>query len=120
MSYIRCLNNPEGLYIWGEKRDVVISLPDVNGRPGKMYRMPGNEFEGLFRKFNKRECDSDLHYSCGGARLIPVAGDDRYSKMRLGHDSWPKGRWVTAWNVTWHYIATTNTFDFYKEPIKCA
>jgi len=50
MSYIRCLSNPEGLYIWGEEENkLAISII----KDGDLYvqYMPENIFESLIKRW---------------------------------------------------------------------
>jgi len=61
MSYIRCLSNPEGLYIWGDGETIEISggfLPIGCENHINTYRVPSKIFKGLLNKFHKNyhEC----------------------------------------------------------------
>lgn len=52
MSYIRCLSNPEGLYVWSDGKNATIShevrKPHSSGRN---FTIPHGIFEGLLRRW---------------------------------------------------------------------
>ena len=74
MSYIRCLSNPEGLYIYDcmlgpankQEHFVVISDGDNITIP---YTVPFKTFEGLLRKYRKWNIGKDGHFEYKGLSL---------------------------------------------------
>jgi hypothetical protein len=50
MSYIRCLSNPEGLYIWPEKGG--LTMIKIVGRSG-LFEVPTKNFESVLRQWSE-------------------------------------------------------------------
>ena len=123
MSYIRCLSNPEGIYIWGDGQYVNISV----GKEELKY-IPQKRFDGLLRKCNKYPNSDKIKY-CGvqieetfvktpkkfwtktdkeimkDKRLRKVLGEPGNFKMRLSYQDW----YIDMWRVTWEYIVRHNS-----------
>lgn len=55
MSYIRCLSNPEGMYVYGtqEGKRTVVSFCDSPHDPKKELRIPIKDFHRVCRAFDK-------------------------------------------------------------------
>jgi hypothetical protein len=98
MSYIRCLSNPEGLYIWDGQGRVMIA--GVHNAP--LLSMPTSVFDEVMRRYD----DWSTHIRYKGATFRPSrAKEHKFGKMILHYKDWPKGQHVEAWEVTWTYIA---------------
>lgn len=100
MSYIRCLSNPEGLYIWGSDKktnEVYISLGVE-----KLKVLSLSDFNKIIKKFNNYEEDGNEMYKSGKIKLeyIKVGKDFKY---RLSCGKWH----IDMWEVTWQYICRT-------------
>jgi hypothetical protein len=66
MSYIRCLSNPEGLYIWGERGGrVAISV----GSEPEIHYVPTRNFEAVLKKYVKDYGFADC-YTSGPLMLV--------------------------------------------------
>lgn len=111
MSYIRCLSNPECLYIWGES-DGKVTI--ANGH-NSVLRMPAITFHGLLKKWYKQEYDT------------PESDDDEFGtvtykdalltqtkdwKWALDYKGWERD--IVLWEVTLVYICTQNRFSWAK------
>jgi hypothetical protein len=111
MSYIRCLSNPERLYIYGSftkrkgRMDAYISLGTDHGR-----RMPIDTFNGLLKKWWK---DGDLTDVDEVVRFrnatLTVTKDWRWA---MNYPGWDKP--AILWEVTLHYLCSTNNFRWAK------
>ncbi len=100
MSYIRCLSNPEGLYIWAQA-DGSVGISCLQHRD--VLYMPTDVFEELLRRMKAR-WEAPGSYRGGSLKAHP--GERfRYSKMRLKWKDWGRGVYVDAYEVTWHYAA---------------
>lgn len=97
MSYIRCLNNPEGLYIWW---DVSQQIAIVEGASPIKWA-PLKEFHALCRKFHKHHNDVDIDT---GLHHLMLRETDNYAKYMLTYTG-DRVEWsIVMWQVTWHYI----------------
>lgn len=112
MSYIRCLNNPEALYSWGDASGrVAFSIGDKIHYGGS-YKI----FETFCRKWLKKSYLDDFSYK--GFRIREVRertgklnrkafwkSMGKYEcdfKIRLSY----KNKFAfNMWGVTWHYLA---------------
>ena len=83
MSYIRSTSNPEGLYIWGDQKEVTI----VKG------------FNGLIKKYHKNFSDCKFKE----AEIKEIKSGKNF-KMCLSFNNWK----CIMWNVTWDYIVLSN------------
>lgn len=104
MSYIRCLSNPEGLYIIGTSEGV-----EIFGE--KPIVMPAKDFNNLIKMYVKDRCNED--FQSGGIKLVykrvPPFKDTVFGKM--GNFKWVltfKKRRVEMWDVTWNHIVCNN------------
>ena len=100
MSYIRSLSNPEGLYIWGETRDVMIACN------GELYSMPTDVFHQLLGRWKRYMGTRPVKYMGGRLEEVKVRkganNKDSYDyKWRLSYNDWH----IDMWTVTLHYIA---------------
>lgn len=112
MSYIRCLSNPEALYIWADLDGSV----HIQFGAKEPLRMPTGIFNGLIRKFNKKYgngfgLDIDEVLKHRGASLTYVKRGKNF-KVRLAYHGKLKDaiiKWECfMWEVTWLYIARSN------------
>lgn len=94
MSYIRCLSNPEKLYIIGDRRGRIEFC-------GENLYMPRHVFDGALKRWYKNGCQ-DTHYR---GFEIKEARDFRWQLRYKGWD-----RHLTLWQVTLWYICTRNSF----------
>lgn len=102
MSYIRCLSNPESLYVWAESTGrAAISV----GALPTLY-MPYHTFHGLFIRWLSSGRDK---VSYRGASLTQT---DKF-KWILKYNKWPNETKVEAFEVTFFYVAM-NIVDRYK------
>lgn len=80
MSYIRCLSNPEGLYVWSDGK--FATLTHNVERPhssGRSFSIPHRTFEALLKKWAKwieparqgGAVAEELHVEVKTGRLIP-------------------------------------------------
>jgi hypothetical protein len=108
VSYIRCLSNPEGLYIWdiwGEKSGRVAITTITDGGHLIKY-MPRHVFHNLMRRWRDGKYhDESIRYRGGSLVLDP---DSKYGKWDLFYKGWDRP--VKCWEVTWMYVATQNDF----------
>jgi hypothetical protein len=89
MSYMRCLSNPEGLYI------VHCGGPIEIFSSGKEWRIPRHIFHGLFLRWQKNH--GPVKYR--GASLSETP-DFRWS---LNYKGWTEP--IVMWKVTTAYVA---------------
>ncbi len=110
MSYIRCLSNPEGLYIWGTDKQLCIAEGQL-----KIKTIPIEIFNCLLKKYHKNFGENTKYK---GASIKEVYITDKkkknpkmlwkyfgkyggHHKMRLSYKKWH----IDMWLVTWEYIA---------------
>lgn len=111
MSYIRSTSNPEGLYIWGDDKNVNI----VFGKELIKY-IPIKIFDGLLNKYNK-SCGNGVKFKGASIKETFISDGKKQTKlqkafgvqsgnfkMRLSYGDWHKD----MWKVTWEYIAQHN------------
>jgi hypothetical protein len=109
MSYIRCLYNPEGLYIWADEKYTNIT---ISGKTG-ISQIPVDIFEGLIKKYHKNFGEDTKYKGASIEQVFVKSGkkpnriqkmmnveDGRY-QMRLSYNHWC----IDMWLVTWEYIA---------------
>jgi hypothetical protein len=94
MSYIRCLSNPERLYIWHD-----VSGP-VKISEGKqpLRSIPVKAFHGVLRNWWRNRYRGDKVYE--GARLVL---DHKTWRWLLYYETWAKP--VRLWETTLYYLA---------------
>ena len=80
MSYIRCLSNPEKLYIWGEKSGKVVI---VVGKEKTKY-MPCHVFEYLLHGYVSRPWNESVKYK--GAKLEELFVKSGKKQTKLDKD----------------------------------
>lgn len=91
MSYIRCLSNPEGLYMFGSGKLVEFYADDT-----PPLSAPAPEVNAALRKWAKYH-DGPQH--SGGFFIL----ETKDFKWLLWHTSWKAG--IVLWDVTMTYIA---------------
>ncbi len=114
MSYIRCLCNPEGLYIWGDGKYVNITLA---GRECHEC-IPEKIFDGLIKKFHKEGSwcvqGSPIKYKGATIEEVLIESNKKITKLekelkfrhgnfkyRLSYKDW----YIDMWQVTWEHVA---------------
>lgn len=126
MSYIRCLSNPEGLYIYSDGGGICIH--GNFGDDEDFMRVPEKDFHGIGMKYGREYLMGDRPLKFGGITLREVKvvkGTDRiytpihHKKMGIHDDTrrWfdkPQtehkilfsygGKSFLMWRVTWDYI----------------
>lgn len=107
MSYIRCLSNPESLYIWGETNCVQIACGQKD-----LLQMPTRTFHGLLKKFESFE-EQDVKY--GDATLFYKKIGKNF-KWEMNYKTWKQP--IRLWDVTLKYIVFTNSFKWKKKKKK--
>ena len=113
MSYIRCLSNPEGLYIWGDGKYINIA----KGGEDLKY-IPQLTFDGLLRKYHREGswCVQGYPITYRGATIeeVHIESNKKITKFekelkfrlgifqyRLSYKDWH----IDMWQVTWEHIA---------------
>lgn len=99
MSYIRCLSNPEQLYVYH----------NCNGQvdfwvADKLYTMPFKTFSGLMESAIK-EFSWRHKAKCGSAKIYV----NKHYKIVIGYKKWK----IEMFEVTFHYIL--NQFQFKEQ-----
>lgn len=94
MSYIRCLSNPEGLYIWHDTSGYIV----VSYRAG-MFACAVEDFNYLLEQWDKN--------GTFASRPTCSVKETKKFKVQLtlrGHDGQKPPKRITMWLVTWAYI----------------
>lgn len=100
MSFIRCLNNPEGLYIWHDIGGFIAITQNGNT---EMKRVPVKLFYDLCKNFNKRRCDLDVK---SGPDQLGITETNDFSRYTLSYRG-DRVQWeLPMWQVTWCYIVS--------------
>jgi hypothetical protein len=108
MSYIRCLSNPEKLYIWADCSDNV----HISTGPEKEFKIPRSTFDMLIKLYVK-DCGCEENYSYKGAKLIyervpPIV---QTPLGKFGDFKWVltfKNNTIEMWETTWSHIVLNN------------
>ncbi len=112
MSYIRCLSNPEGLYIWGDGKNINIAKDGDD-----LKYIPQRTFDGLLKKYHREGswCVEDYPIRYRGAIIEEVFIEsgkkqtkiekqlkikDGIFQYRLSYKNW----YIDMWQVTWEHI----------------
>lgn len=115
MSYIRCLSNPESLYVWGDGKKTWFSWWDGD-KHHPMIGVLSDEVDEFFLELYRRETfdywDIDEPFSHGNMSVIEcriltgkldMLGDEEGEfkvKLTLG----PNNPDLIMWVVTWEYL----------------
>ncbi len=113
MSYIRCLSNPEGLYIWGDGKYANFTLASEPNFLDKIVQIPQKTFDNLLKKYIKNYGDN-VNYRGASIKVVWVKTGklhpkamweiigkyDTDMKIRLSYKNWH----IDMWLVTWEYI----------------
>lgn len=96
MSYIRCLSNPEGLYIYGSSAGLEICFPAVDNR--KTIICNNSDFEKFVRKWDSEGMPDEFSY-----KEFSIVEENRGSGefkqyLKIGNEE------IEMWHVTWMYI----------------
>lgn len=109
MSLIRCLSNPEGLYIWCEEKRVALSFRPPLGRDDALGYIPTHVFRTALQRYLKG--DSDIKF-----KGLHLWEDDFTFKWRLTYESDNQlPIQLEMWEVTLAYVASNVS---QLEPIK--
>jgi hypothetical protein len=123
VSYIRCLSNPEALYIWGDVEGFAnichnvkppLARPSEDGNPS-LFKIPTKTFEAVALKW-AREFEEDVEIDgfrvrevtvfTATGRIVPAKFDvlrDRRKTEWLIKLSY-KRHFVHLWRVTWEAV----------------
>lgn len=85
MTYIRIGSNPEGLYIWGDGKDVWISIAGQK----EMRTIPRTVFHGLINLYKKNgheDCDFE-------DASIKETIENNECRTVLSYKPWASGNW---------------------------
>ena len=84
MSYIRCLCNPESLYVYGGEERHEFSWTDHHGEM-RFLSIPNDDFDGFFREFRKWDdgCRDLWHetFEYKGIKLRTVTFDEELKRV---------------------------------------
>lgn len=105
MSYIRCLSNPEGLYIWGDgSGNLTIAHTGTARQRARgdqpIKYIPAKIFHGLFKHW-LATCEENVSYR--GASLKYLRRGAHF-KWKLSYGDWS----LYMWDVTLNYLAEKN------------
>lgn len=138
MSYIRCLSNPEALYIWGDCQGYVnishcVKPPLSSGR---QFRIPTKDFHRVGKKWSEW-CDEEKGIRLGHLRIQeihvyrdtgkPVGPEwmkNFLKKKKREADFLVKVSYkrdfVFLWKVTWKYVVDSivDHIEFYRDSKK--
>lgn len=92
MSLIRCLSNPEGLYVWGDRKNVHFMIEGLD-----VLVIPHSKFNGIMKKY--RGVNMDMKYG-KDTSLQEIKCSDSSYRLRLKY----KNKSVSMWEVTFRYI----------------
>lgn len=105
MSYIRCLSNPEGLYVWG----------DCDGRAyfamgaDDLRSCPIEDFHAVMDEYLENY-ESNLPFTSGILTLSEIEEDGpNFSKIKLTFSDGQKE--IIMWDVTWTYMVNHRKWD---------
>ena len=96
MSHIRCLTNPEALYIFDSAS--LAGMTEITHRIDPPFASPWRKRKLLSRMLAKRWESRYAPLS----RMLAKRWESRYAiKFSYGR------HWFLMWRVTWHYIASS-------------
>ena len=107
MSYIRCLSNPEGLYIFGSRK--CIEIYGAGDFQGKF--VPYHVWYGFFQKYKdnygfwRHDKETNMDFGSYRGFRCGEVWDDSEGKRRLQVYMSYAGWEIRMWHVTWAYIA---------------
>lgn len=93
MSYIRCLSNPEGLYIWGDISGEIAICINAN-----IKWATSEDFHGVFKAYDKNWGEGCYDYG----ELTLRERDDLEFRWSLSSS---RGWEIILWQVTVDYIS---------------
>lgn len=100
MSYIRCLSNPEGLYVWADcDGTTYFWIGGEENDDKSCIRIPNHHFVKVCEKWYEGE--DPLSY-----KGVKVYEDNKDWKIVLSY----KGKSIRMWRVTWEYIVRHGTW----------
>ena len=111
MAFIRCLSNPEGLYIWHDiSRKIYITCAKDEFQANKAKKIPAWIWYGYFEKYKNNhgfwrnrtdlnEYGSFRGLECGEDRIL-INNLNEY-RCYIKYDGWK----IYMYPVTFHYIA---------------
>lgn len=110
MSYIRCLSNPEGLYIYEDGKFMWVWIGTDHTR-----KMPRGILTGLIHKFRRQyasgefSLDPNETLSYKNASICNVKRGKNF-KVRLAYEEGGTKWECFMWEVTWMFIVTQNQY----------
>lgn len=120
MSYIRCLSNPEKLYIWGSGKyiDFATNSPDLKSIPSGYF----NSFMSAYLKKGNEWRFDDFQWGKLSIKEVFVKHKRKQTKFEKEFGNYKPGNYkyelryggkliVRMWMVTWAYIVN----NFRKE-----
>ena len=116
MSYIRCLRNPEGLYIWGELGGkVAITGHKIKG----IKYIPSYIFKKLLKDYLKKSYKNKFKYRGAILEEVFIASKRKPNKLtkqmgfKEGNHKWElsyKDWKFNMWESTLYYLAKRNDY----------
>lgn len=100
MSYIRCLSNPEGLYIFGNGRTL-----EIHSKGDPKYLAP-SILNQLLKNWLIDEGEANAYAFEETTLTFEKVGED--FKWRLNHPSWKDP--LDLWETTLYYLAKNNEY----------
>lgn len=119
MSYIRCLSNPEKLYIWGGGDDMIA----ITARDGFDEKMPIATFHGIMKRWwaNENGIGDRAILRYQGAMLAKTDDFRWRLSYEVPHDVWKENvnleDWsddIILWDVTLTYLCVHNQHRWRK------
>jgi hypothetical protein len=103
MSYIRCLSNPEGLYIWGNTSDQIM----IAAKDYELVTMPKRAFVDILKKWIAAYGNDEDRCNVKSGASLTLNKDHRWE---LFYKGWPRA--IPMWETTLMYIVTQNTLEY--------
>lgn len=114
MSYIRCLSNPESLYVTGGIDGICWNAGVDKQGHQVIHTMPFKSFQGLMRAFTAGyDEDKPIEYDGAKLELIKKGKKSNMWKWRVSYKNW----YLVMYEVTLCFIASNviTHFDVFKE-----
>ena len=101
MSYIRCLSNPEGLYIWEDEDEICICQPGIDD----LKTVPIRTWNKVFRQFDRSGFNRSLYLGdvveYDGFRIQEITSEEG-EHVFMSYNKWE----IKMWSVTFEAIKT--------------
>lgn len=141
MAYIRCLSNPESLYVWGDvDGNTYISWNDKCG-VAQMYGIPSKDFDECFRRLKVWEKENALwekSFKYAGIEIAEVNFEEISKRILCDEEldnlykvsmwernvkiehlialSYKENQLLLLWEVTWEYFKQSVYESLYQPP----